>query len=237
MIPIIYYRCQFSNRAEPHGEPRPFLSPHPPPPPLSLLISFFILSFFSSSLPLGSLAPSPRLSRASAVAGWWRRWRRWRRRRQHPRPDPAWSGGPAVDVEVVRSPPDSAGNGSPAGREAGAGREGGQRQRPPPDPAGSSGPVGGEAGAAVGGGRREACGGALCRILPRAVARQEGRQERQRRAVARGKASTRQRRRHLPSARSGREDTRRWPNGGEREQKRQRQPGSGILCLCVLMCS
>lgn len=48
MIPIIYYRCQFSNRAEPHGEPRPFLSPHPPPP-LSLSLS---LSLFSHSSPL-----------------------------------------------------------------------------------------------------------------------------------------------------------------------------------------
>ncbi|BAS89870.1 Os04g0494300 [Oryza sativa Japonica Group] len=77
-----------------------------------------LLSFFSSS-PLGSLSPSPRLSRASVAA---QRWRRWRRREERRRP----SGGAlrrrgGGGGGGASPPPDLAGSGDPAGGEAGGG--------------------------------------------------------------------------------------------------------------------
>lgn len=97
---MLYYRCRFFKKPTPcktelsrTGEPCPFLSIHPRAhylsPSLSLLITFFLLSFFSSSPPLGSLAPSPSGRGPAVEVAAWREVPR-----RSPSPDPLLSSGP-----------------------------------------------------------------------------------------------------------------------------------------------
>lgn len=185
MIPIIYYRCQFSNRAEPHGEPRPFLSPHPPPSlsPYLFLYSLILLLFsspwLSCALPsalsrvgCGRVVETAAAVEAEAAAPSTRSSLEWR--------PSGGRGGGALSARFGREwqPSRTGGGGGAGGRAAaapsarsgreqrpdrrgsggGGGRwqEGRQRRRPLPDPAESGGPAGREVGAAAaGGGERE----------------------------------------------------------------------------------